>query len=260
MTTTGPNPNADTATGRDALRVRSADASELLLPIAGLGSRSYAFIIDWHIRALLAGAWVALIFAIGYVIEKTSVDIPVDDVETAGLWLIGLPAGALYFLYHPVLEIIMHGRTPGKRMAQVRIVTHAGATPRVGAILIRNAFRIIDAMPSLYIIGLAVGMFTRHQVRIGDLAAGTLLVRDERLNVSTFDTVADRVSVGTDLRTAELRDDLLARWSSLQADTRRELGLKLLNAQGVSAPQSLRGRKLDKWLRTALREARDEQL
>ena len=91
-----------------------------------------------------------------------------------------LPSLAIYFLYHPILEVALQGQTPGKRIAGVRVVALAhGGAPGIGAILIRNVFRLVDSLPFLYAIGLVTTIVTRHAVRIGDIAAGTVLVYDE---------------------------------------------------------------------------------
>ena len=60
----------------------------------------------------------------------------------------------MYFLYHFALEIAMHGRTPGKRMAGIHIVTREGGSPGAGALLTRNVFRLVDSLPLLYGVGL----------------------------------------------------------------------------------------------------------
>ena len=72
----------------------------------------------------------------------------------------------------------MRGRTPGKRIAGVRLVTREGDIPGAGALLLRNIFRLLDSLPVCYLVGLATVVFTEHHVRVGDLAAGTLLVMD----------------------------------------------------------------------------------
>ena len=105
-----------------------------------------------------------------------------------------LPAAAIYFLYHPLLEILMQGRTPGKRMAGIRIVTERALTPDAGALIIRNVFRLVDSLPAFYLFGLVVAMFTARQVRIGDLAAGTLLIYDTGKRSLNFDGVVGSAS------------------------------------------------------------------
>jgi uncharacterized membrane protein SpoIIM required for sporulation len=58
----------------------------------------------------------------------------------------------------------------------VRLVSRDGRRPDLGALLIRNAFRLIDSLPLFYGVGLVTALGTREQVRLGDMAAGTLLV------------------------------------------------------------------------------------
>ena len=161
---------------------------DLTLNIAGPGNRSYAFVIDWHIRLLLSGAWLILAsFALKLSLSARSQD--------ALLSL--LPAAILYFLYHPILEVSMRGSTPGKRIAGIRIVTRNGGVPGTAALLIRNVFRLIDSLPTLYVIGLVSCFVTANRIRIGDMAAGTLLVLD--------DTAAAKSLTRLELLTAESR-------------------------------------------------------
>ena len=165
------------STPASALVIDSVTGVEVALPIAGPGARSYAFVIDWHIRAILAVTW----YVFGMMLYNRDWANITPPLEMDGIWfgLIALPAAAIYFLYHPVLEIAMRGRTPGKRMAGVRLVTRAGGTPELGAYVIRNVFRLVDTFPVCYGLGLVMTMITRNHVRLGDIAAGTLLVYDQ---------------------------------------------------------------------------------
>ena len=153
----------------DALHIESITGVDLDLPIAGPGGRSYAFVIDWHIRLLLSLAW----FVVGAFVFSGSLRfVDSGDASFPGFALfVLLPSTAIYLLYHPVLEIAMQGRTPGKRIAGIRIVTQTGEVPGVGALLIRNVLRIIDSLPALYLIGMVSTIATEQSVRIGDMAA-----------------------------------------------------------------------------------------
>lgn len=218
----------------DVLQIESITGVDLHLPIAGPGGRSYAFIIDWHIRLLLGLAW----FVVGSFLYSGSLSlVDTSDASFAGYVLVVLlPATAVYFLYHPVLEIVMHGRTPGKRMAGVRIVNQAGEVPSVGALLVRNVLRIIDSLPGVYAIGLLATIVTEQSVRIGDMAAGTLLVYDEESGVRSFDDVSHEAVAAIGLDNLELVEELLDRWNELDVATRLELGRKLLIRVGREAP------------------------
>lgn len=219
-----------------ALAVDSATGVEVSLPVAGPGARAYAFLIDWHIRLILSLAWYVMAAMIHN--GEWSIAAP---IAASAQWfgLVVLPATAIYFLYHPVLEIAMRGRTPGKRMAGVRVVTRTGALPTVPAHLTRNVFRLIDSFPLVYGIGLAMCVASKDHVRIGDLAAGTLLVYEHGPEAVLEHVSAAALGSSLDAATAELVNELLARWSSLDEDVRVRLARTLLaKTRSVTADTS----------------------
>jgi uncharacterized RDD family membrane protein YckC len=229
----------------ETLRVAGLTGVEIELEIAGPGSRSYAFLIDWHIRVLLALAWIICAWLVGLA------DKVVSPPGQRFLMLAFIPALLIYLLYQPVMELAMRGRTPGKRMASVRLVTRRGGTPSVAALLIRNVFRLVDCLPSLYLVGLACCFATRQRVRIGDLAAGTLLIVDvPRKDAALSQLSASLTQHNLSLLLIELAEELLERWSSLSTARRRELAAGLLTRAGRSASSDLS----DEQLRTQLRE------
>ena len=126
-------------------------------------------------------------------------------------------------------------------MAGLRLVTRSGGTPGTGALLIRNIFRLIDALPSLYLLGLLCCFATAQRVRIGDMAAGTLLVVDTGARGASLSHLGTAVGqTGLAPRAVELIQELLERWDSLELERRGELSRALLaRMQGTdrSAPQ-----------------------
>lgn len=239
----------------DKLVVQAADAVEVELPVAGIGSRSYAFLIDWHIRFLLALAWLVLIAVLlGLLSPAEDFFSPLLKAGKVAVYAGLLPAAAIYFLYHPLLEIVMQGRTPGKRMAGIRIVTERALTPDAGALIIRNVFRLVDSLPAFYVLGLVVAMVTARQVRIGDLAAGTLLIYDTGKRNLDFDGLIGSSSSRMSPGDRELLDDLLERWRGLDAPLRRSLAEKFLAR--VGDPVAHGGTESE--LRKRLRKLRDE--
>jgi uncharacterized RDD family membrane protein YckC len=206
----------------DELNIRGLTGVDITLQVAGPGTRAYAFIIDWHIRLLVALAWVLTGWVIGRVLgpKFNATVFPAAFV---------LPAVLIYFLYHPILELLMRGRTPGKRMAGARIVTLEGATPSAGPLLMRSLFRLIDSLPVFYLVGLVCCMFTAQRVRIGDLAAGTVLVLDEHKatrSLGAFGRLAESSRLDPD--SAALVQDLLERWSELEKGRGEALARELL--------------------------------
>jgi uncharacterized RDD family membrane protein YckC len=204
----------------DQLTVQSVTGVDLTLSIAGPGTRSYAFVIDWHIRLLLACAWLLVAH---YALNATL------DPKTPGALLSLLPAAIIYFLYHPILEVAMQGRTPGKRMAGVRILSRDGGPPSTVALLLRNLFRLIDSLPATYLLGLMTCFLTANRVRIGDMAAGTLLVLDNAAAEQSLLRM-ERLAASSmlSLEALELVDQVLERWDSLEAGNRGQIARSLL--------------------------------
>jgi uncharacterized RDD family membrane protein YckC len=204
----------------EQISVHSATGVDSTLSIAGPGNRSYAFVIDWHIRLLAAAAWLLL----ASVVLKLSLSLRCRDAL-----LSVLPAAVIYFLYHPIVEIAMRGRTPGKRMARLRIVDRAGGVPGTPALLIRNIFRLIDSLPTLYVVGLVTCFFTSNRVRLGDMAAGTLLVLDDAPAAESRARLeALAAASGLPFDALELVDQLLERWPSLEPRNRIQIARSLL--------------------------------
>jgi uncharacterized RDD family membrane protein YckC len=213
---------------RNSLEISSATGVDLQLNIAGPGARSYAFVIDWHIRILLALGWFA---GMSYAVFGGLALADTESVDyNSYVFLVVLPTFALYFLYHPVLEIAMRGRTPGKRIAGVRIVTEDAQLPGLMAHLIRNVLRILDSMPIGYVVGLVATMLTEKSVRIGDIAAGTVLIyeSDDRDNKMVKPDINPAAISRYGLDKAELGQELLDRWNELDPEKRIRLTGKLV--------------------------------
>jgi len=239
----------------DTLTIVSPTGVDVELAIAGPGSRAYAFVIDWHIRVLIAVCWFAGVsYAMGRGIWGGA------RPSTGFIVIATLPATVIYFLYHPVLEMLMRGSTPGKRMAGVRIVNRQGGTPSTLAVLVRNAFRLIDCLPVLYVVGLSTTMFSAQRTRFGDLAAGTLLVHDGGSEAKALQQLGSlSLNPALDAGTIALGNDLLLRWKELQPDARRRLAGELMSRIGAAggaaeAPASLASLD-DDTLRQRLRHA-----
>lgn len=135
------------------------------LPIAGLGSRSIATGVD-HVIQLV------LLLAVGGIVSAASSgEFSSATVAILSAWLF-----ILMFFYPILFEVLWSGRTPGKRFNGLRVVTITGAPIGFRESAIRNLARIIDYLPSFYILGLlTVATSTYHQ-RVGDFAAGTVVI------------------------------------------------------------------------------------
>lgn len=209
------------------LNVDSVTGIDVSLPVAGPGARAYAFVIDWHIRLVLAFAW---FYAAHLVYDGHLSFAPPSDNDARWFGGVVAPAVAIYLLYHYVLELLLRGRTPGKRLAGVRVVARDGGVPSAGALLLRNVFRVFDSLPLFYLVGLVMVVFTREHVRIGDMAAGTLLVFER----SDETLPAPQLPAGRlDAHGAELVAELLQRWPTLMPQPRRALARQMLKRYGA---------------------------
>lgn len=235
----------------DYLQIRSAEGMDYQLEIAGMGARSYAFIIDWHIRLLLAITWMAVCGLAFFTWEELR-NVFSREHSAAALVLL-LPALLIYFLYHPLLEILMAGRTPGKRMTGVRLVDFQGHTPGIGALLLRNVFRLIDSLPGFYFLGLISVALTNKHLRIGDLAAGVVLVYDNAVKSNSLQQIAD-LTLHSHLSGGDqaLLLDLLSRWNELSSERRILFAQQFLSRIGRAIPEANGKQKPEQLLKQAL--------
>ena len=148
----------------------------------------------------------------------------------------------------------MKGRTPGKRMTGLRIISRDGHEASDGALLIRNLFRMLDSLPSSYVLGLIVAMSNKRHCRIGDFAAGTLLVYEEKAEQKDIAAIIGEQGNGIATQQRELVQELLERWKGLQPAVRGQLAEKLLNSLGENIDDIENNRKRDQVLRDRLKQ------
>ena len=87
-------------------------------------------------------------------------------------------ASLLNWGYFTLFEAFWNGRTPGKRVARIRVIQRSGRPIGIFESMARNFVRYVDQIPFFYAVGVITMFATRQHQRLGDLAAGTLVVRD----------------------------------------------------------------------------------
>ena len=148
----------------DTIIIATPEGLDVELSLAGVGSRFMSALIDFLIEG-------AVIIALGVALYNTLPD-------AAAAAVLSLGAFAVIFGYHVLFETLASGRTPGKRVAGLRVVRLSGAPVRFKESAIRNIVRLIDLLPPVtYGLGAVVILITRRNQRLGDLAAGTIVVR-----------------------------------------------------------------------------------
>lgn len=143
----------------DTVRLHETpEGVDLALRVAGPAPRAIAYLLDLVIR-----------FALLLVV------LPLAAFSGFGTGLILLAVFGLEWLY-PVVFEVRRGATPGKRAMGLMVVHDDGTPVRLPASLIRNLLRAVDFLPMLYSVGLVSMLVDRDFRRLGDLAAGTLVV------------------------------------------------------------------------------------
>jgi uncharacterized RDD family membrane protein YckC len=201
--------------------------------IAGIGSRAGAAIIDTLLQAVAIVVLLAAGFGAGAAISVTSGSFP------TALLLVFFALGTFVVTsgYFILFEIIWNGQTPGKRTLALRVMRESGYPMRPVDSVIRNLVRIADWLPLFYGIGALVMLFNKRSKRLGDFAAGTIVVREgTRQTVSSFtpqpSTTAppDPITVVLSSSDATLVRDFLVRRDSLHPHARAHLARRLATA------------------------------
>jgi uncharacterized RDD family membrane protein YckC len=156
-------------TYEDRISIPTPEGVELELVLAGLGSRLVATLVDLLIKG-------AVVIALWVIAASTGND------EAGGFVVAGLLVATflVWFGYDVAFETLASGRTPGKRAAGLRVVRLGGEPVGFLASAVRNLLRLVDGLPGIYAVGAASVLLSRHNQRLGDLAAGTLVVRERR--------------------------------------------------------------------------------
>ena len=170
------------------LKVRTPEGVEFSLPLASPFSRCLALAVDYAVV-------VALTMLISHVIGIFQSS--VSEIPVIGPILSDFGAGAtiiLQFLvftfYGMITEWLWAGQTVGKRLFRLRVIDERGLVPGAGQIVIRNLFRVLDILPStFYFLGSVSCLLTKRCQRIGDIAAGTLVIREVALPAPELDEI-----------------------------------------------------------------------
>ncbi|MBX5436857.1 MAG: RDD family protein [Alicyclobacillaceae bacterium] len=139
--------------------------------LAGIGTRGIAQLID---ALLLAVAYAAVAAAVAVLQWQRA-------LGAASSYVTGflIVAGFLSFWgYFVLCEYLWSGRTVGKRLLCIRAISGDGRPLSFWAAVVRNVLRIVDFLPSGCLVGVAAMLLDRASRRVGDIAAGSVVVRD----------------------------------------------------------------------------------
>ncbi|HEY9526632.1 MAG TPA: RDD family protein [Anaerolineales bacterium] len=143
--------------------------------IAGIGSRFLASLLDTLIVGLLQ---IVILVVLTLVIRAFDSSAFADQISAWVYAIFGLVAAIFYWGYYVFFEMLWNGQTPGKRWVGLRVIRSDGTPITLSEALIRNLARLVDFLPAAYGIGIVTMFIDKQSRRLGDLAAGTLVVQD----------------------------------------------------------------------------------
>jgi uncharacterized RDD family membrane protein YckC len=157
----------------DQLNIDTPELVAIELPLAGIGSRFIALLVDYLI-------WGAAFLVLGLLSLFILPNIKAFS-NLSAQWATALFIFVFFLFnwgYFTLFEAFWNGRTPGKRVAHIRVIQRSGRAIGLFESMARNLVRYIDQIPFFYLVGFIAMFVTRQHQRLGDLAAGTLVVRD----------------------------------------------------------------------------------
>ena len=217
-------PSALTAPLDNTHRVETPEGIDLVLRPAGLVPRALAFALDLLIRIALL-----LTLALG-----------LGSLGTFGIGTGALLLFVVQWGYMVLFEVLNEGSTPGKRWLGLKVIHDDGTPIGWASSLTRNLLRFVDMLPFGYFMGAICCLWHPSFKRLGDLAAGTLVVYHERGTAAATLPVVDAIAPPFPLELAEQRAVIgfAERQSSLSPERRQELAAILATPLQVAPEQA----------------------
>lgn len=156
--------------------IETPENVELQRRLAGIGSRFIAGLMDTLLITLMYIVLLLLFLILGINIISY---VGISDV--LGMWVLAIMifvAFLIYWGYFVLFEMLTNGQSPGKKYMKIRVVMVEGGGISLSSIAIRNLLRVVDGIGMYAVAGFV--MFVTHKVqRLGDLAAGTVVISEE---------------------------------------------------------------------------------
>jgi uncharacterized RDD family membrane protein YckC len=212
----------------DKLIIETPEQTVLEFPLAGIGSRALALAIDTLLQ-------VGVLIVLGLLAAFITFEAIVPRMGKQYVYAI-LIFGAFLsqFGYFAIFETIWNGQTPGKRWTKLRVITDSGRPIGAQAAILRNLMRIVDALPSLYAVGIITSLISSQSKRIGDYVAGTVVIHEKSLpgGSSVWDAppvnlLAVPLSRALTVGELQLVETFLERRASLQEEVRRSMARQI---------------------------------
>jgi uncharacterized RDD family membrane protein YckC len=168
----------------ETLIIETPERVPLHFALASIGNRFIACAIDHTIQII---ALVIVVIAVSIISDYGNLG---NRLTYAPKWVIALLIVIVFILmsgYFAIFEWIWHGQTPGKRWMKLRVIREDGRPISFFEAIVRNLLRDFDIMPlPFYSVGLISVFSTDRDQRVGDLVAGTVVVREREAEAPAF--------------------------------------------------------------------------
>lgn len=254
---------------RDVVLVETPEHVVFEYELAGLGSRIVAAVLDM----LLVGAILLAIILVLFIMIAGTASGDLGGEVAPWMVALGLLSAFVTLWGYPILfELLMKGQTPGKRALGMRVIREGGFALTPAVVVVRNLMRVVDFLPAGYALGVLVMMIHPRYKRVGDMVAGTIVIKDRPENVAPLTRPAARLPARLEGPVAELRqagvhrlsaeqvrliEEYLGRRAALSPEAARRLGLQL--AQAVAATLGVPPREHSLFLEAALHAYRESE-
>jgi uncharacterized RDD family membrane protein YckC len=217
----------------DQLNIDTPELVAIEMPLAGIGSRFIALLVDYLI-------WVAGLLVLFFVSLLLGPALNAFN-RLSAQWAEALVIFVLFLLnwgYFTLFEAFWNGRTPGKRVAKIRVIQRSGRPIGLLESMARNLVRYVDQVPFFYGVGVVTMFVTKQHQRLGDLAAGTLVVRDREPDSPMWGESGSRTFTAQLFTPAPMQEPHMAVTLPL-------MGVSRLGAADLEVLESFFSRRLD---------------
>jgi uncharacterized RDD family membrane protein YckC len=176
----------------EKVAIRTGESVALEFELAGLGSRFLALCVDLFIQAVVVVALVIAYFVFSVTIGQAGarLHLPAAIATSLPIAIMTIIIFILTIGYFIIFEIWWDGRSPGKRALGLRVIRDAGFPIDWGSSVIRNLVRIVEAALGFYALSTVSVLLSKENKRLGDIAAGTIVIRDSGYVAPDYATLA----------------------------------------------------------------------
>jgi uncharacterized RDD family membrane protein YckC len=163
------------------IRLRTPESVELEFPLAGIGSRAYALFVDYLLLTIVLIA-VVLIAWLFFIEFQSYFAFSSRMGRDIGGWIAAISLLLLFAIfvgYFVFFETLWQGQTPGKKLAQIRVIRDDGRPIALPQATLRGLLRVFDDF-SLFLVGFLLILQGKQEKRLGDWVAGTVVIQELR--------------------------------------------------------------------------------